>query len=410
MKKVSSPVASVKESALEIDVQVALIQALIPLGLAAVEDLLQQEVTQLAGARYARKEADATCRRWGEQPGSVYLADQKMPLGVPRVRDVVRNQEVSLASYQALQQPRALDEGLLLRILRGLSNRDYEACAEAVPSAFGLSKSTVSRRYVRATAAKLAQFQSRSLQELDLVALYIDGKSFAQEEMIIVLGVTLDGRKIPLDFIQAATENERVCRQLIQRLIDRGLAYEQGLLVLLDGSKGLYAAVTKALAGYVVVQRCQWHKRENILSHLPQSQQATVRRQLQDAYAMEDYAQAKRALQRMLPNLRLVNESAANSLAEGLEETLTLNRLGLAGLLKDSFRTTNCLESINGLIEQRTQKVKRWTSSNQRYRWLAAALIDIEPRLHRVKGYRHLPLLRKALQKELNLEKQAQSA
>ena len=272
------------------------------------------------------------------------------------MRDVVRNEEVSLTSYQALQQPRSLDEGLLLRILRGLSSRDYEACAEAVPSAFGLSKSSVSRRYVRATAAKLAQFQQRSLKDLDLVALFIDGKSFAEEEMIIVLGVTLDGRKIPLDFIQAATENERVCRQLIQRLIDRGLSYEQGLLVLLDGSKGLDAAVTKALAGYVVIQRCQWHKRENILSHLPKAQQATVRRQLQDLYAIEDYTQAKAALLRMKPKLQLVNESAASSLVEGLEESLTLSRLGLGDLLKDSFRTTNCLESINGLIEQRTQK------------------------------------------------------
>jgi|TARA_B110000263_G_C15264706_1_gene490554 putative transposase len=410
MKKVSAPVSSVKESELEVNIRVALIQSLIPLGLAAVEDLLQQEVSQLAGARYARKDTDTSCRRWGQQTGSVYLADQKVPLEVPRVRDLAKGQEISLASYQALQQPRSLDEGLLLRILRGLSNRDYEVCAEAVPSAFGLSKSSVSRRYVRATAAKLAQFQSRPLEDLDLVALYIDGKSFAAEEMIIVLGVTLDGRKIPLDFIQAATENERVCRQLIQQLIQRGLSYEQGLLVLLDGSKGLYAAMTKALTGYVVVQRCQWHKRENILSHLPKSQQATVRRQLQEAYAIEDYAQAKAALQRMMPQLQLINQSAAKSLVEGLEETLTLNRLGLADLLKDSFRTTNCLESINGLIEQRTQKVKRWTSSNQRYRWLAAALIDIEPRLHRVKGYRHLPLLRKALQKELNLEKNAQSA
>ena len=329
MKKVLPPVASVKESSLEMDVQVALIQALIPLGLAAVEDLLQQEVSQLAGARYARKEADASGRRWGQQTGSVYLADQKVPLKVPRVRDVAQGQEISLASYQALQQPRALDQGLLRRVLRGLSNRDYEACAEAVPSAFGLSKSTVSRRYVRATAAKLAQFQARPLEDLDLVALYIDGKSFAEEEMIIVLGVTLDGHKIPLDFVQAATENERVCRQLIQRLMDRGLAYEQGLLVLLDGSKGLYAAVTKALAGYVVVQRCQWHKRENVLAHLPKSQQATVRRQLQDAYAMEDYAQAKKTLQRMRPQLRLINESGRQQSGRRFGRDLDPQPLGL---------------------------------------------------------------------------------
>ena len=410
MKKLEDSSAVVKEDLSNLDVRVALIQALIPLGLAAVEDQLQQEVAQLAGAWYARKADDQTCRRWGQQQGSVYLADQKLPLQVPRVRNVAAQTEVPLATYEAFQQPRALDEGLLLRVLHGLSNRTYEQCAEAVPEAFGLSKSTVSRRFVQATAAKLRQFQERSLADLDLVALFIDGKSFAEEEMIIALGVTLEGKKIPLGFIQAATENERVTRQFIQQLIQRGLRYEAGLLVVLDGSKGLYAAVTKALAGYVIIQRCQWHKRENIVSYLPKSEQAPMRRKLQKLYTIEDYEKAKTALKKLKPQLQLINTSAATSLEEGLEETLTIHRLGLMPYLKDSFRTTNCLESLNSQVQQRTGKVKRWRTSNQRYRWLAAALIDIQPRLHKVKGMRYLPLLRQAIQKELKLDQQALSA
>ncbi len=410
MKKLEVPAPSVKDDLEDLDLRVALIQALIPLGLAAVEEHLQQEVAQLAGARYGRKPDEQACRRWGQQKGSIYLADQKVPLQVPRVRNVETQTEVPLASYAAFEQPRALDEGLLLRVLHGLSNRTYEVCAEAVPQAFGLSKSTVSRRFVQATAAKLRQFQERSLAELDLIALFIDGKSFADEEMIIALGVTLTGEKVPLGFIQAATENERVTRQFIQQLIDRGLRYEAGLLVLLDGSKGLHAAVTKALAGYVVIQRCQWHKRENIVSYLPKTEQAPLRRKLQKLYTIEDYEKAKAAFKKLKPQLQLINQSAATSLAEGLEETLTLHRLGLMPYLKASFRTTNCLESLNSQVEQRTGKVKRWRTSDQRYRWLAAALLDIEPHLRKVKGWRYLPLLRQAIQNELNLDRQAQSA
>ena len=254
----------------------------------------------------------------------LYLADQKLPLRVPRVRNVTQDSEVVLATYQAFQQPRALDEGLLLRVLHGLSNRTYEQCAEAVPQAFGLAKSSVSRRFVQATAAKLRQFQERSLEELDLVALFSDGKSFAEEEMIIALGVTIEGKKIPLGFIQAATENERVCRQFIQQLLDRGLQYQAGLLVLLDGSKGLRAAVTKALAGYVVIQRCQWHKRENVVSYLPKQQQASIRRKLQKAYSIDDYEQAKKALVALKPQLQLMNESAVTSLEEGLRQPMSV--------------------------------------------------------------------------------------
>ena len=348
-------------------------------------------------------------RRWGSQSGSVYLGDQKLKVKVPRVRDVARRTEVPLAAYQALQTPRNQDEGLLLRVLKGIATRDYEACAEAVPEAFGLSRSSVSRRYVKGTARKLAQFQERSLEGYDLVALFLDGKSFADEEILIALGVTVDGKKIPLGFVQAATENERVCRRFLSDLVERGLQYEAGLLVVLDGGKGLYKAVRSVLKGHACVQRCPYHKRRNVCSYLPKNEQARIRRKMETAYGQPTYEEAKAALEALKPSLQLMNQSALRSLEEGLEETLTLHRLGLMPMLKDSFRTTNCIANVNGLLEQLTHNVRRWTNSSQRHRWVATALLDIEPRLRRVKGYRHLPILRHALQAELGITQLAKT-
>ena len=422
MKKVSSNAPEVKpiekenftspplleEDLSALDTRIEVIQALIPLGLEAVAEELQNEVSRLTGAKNSRKGTKNSNRRWGSQQGSVYLSDQKVPIQVPRVRDVEKNEEVSLDVYHQFQRPRGMDEGLLLRMLKGISTRSYEACAETIPEAFGLSSSTVSSRFIKASAEKLRQFQERSLADYDLVALFIDGKSFADQEMIIALGVTMDGHKIPLGFVQAATENERVCRQFIDSLIDRGLQYQQGLLCLIDGSKGLYSATTKALDGYVAIQRCQWHKRENVISYLPKQNQEEVKNALRDAYNQETYPQAKAALNALKPSLALINESALKSLEEGLEETLTLHRLGLMPQLKLSFTTTNCIESLNSMVGQLTRNVKRWKNSNQRYRWLGTALLDIEPRLRRIKGFRFLPMLRFALHKELKLQPKVQ--
>ena len=312
-----------------------------------------------------------------------------------------------------------MDEGLMLRMIKGIATRAYKACAQAIPEAFGLSSSAVSRRFIKASAQKLKQFGERSLAQYDLVALFIDGKTFADQEMIIALGVTIEGKKIPIGFVQAATENERVCRQFIQSLIKRDLPYHQGLLCLIDGSKGLYAALKKALDGYVVIQRCQWHKRENVIAYLPKGKQEQIKtcavmilygKSLQNAYDLPTYKEAKAALDAIKPELALMNESAQNSLEEGLEETLSLHRLGLMPQLKQSFRTTNCIESLNSMVAQITRNVKRWTNSNQRSRWLATALLDIQPRLRRVKGYRSLPRLRRALHKDLKLDTDWQDA
>ena len=384
-----------------LDARVALIQALIPLGLQAVGDLLAEEVTQLAGPRYARTGGQPGLVRWSQQPGSVYLADQKLPTLVPRVRDLARNTEVPLTTYQQFREPRHGDLGLFRKVLLGLSCRDYAACAEAVPQAFGLTPSTVSRRFLRASARKLRTFLGRRLDRYDIAAFLLDGKTFAEDEMVLALGVTVTGEKVLLGFVQTGTENEQVCAAFLRDLVARGLRYEQGLLCVLDGSKGFRRAVTSVFGPQAVVQRCQWHKRENVVAYLPKGQQVFWRRKLQAAYERPSYAEAKAALLRCRQELRLLNESAVASLEEGFEETLTLHRLGVFGTLGTSLKTTNCLESINALVGQRTAKVDRWTNSFQKQRWLAAALLDIEPRLRRIRGYRSLPLLRSAIQAEI---------
>jgi len=194
--------------------------------------------------------------------------------------------------------------------------------------------------------------------------------------------------------VQAATENERVCRRFLADLVDRGLQYEAGLLVVIDGAKGLYKAVMSVLKAHACVQRCQYHKRKNVVSYLPKCEQDRMRRKMEAAYSKPTYEAARKALNALKPELELMNQSALRSLEEGMEETLTLHRLGMMSTLSQSFRTTNCIENVNSLLQQLTHNVRRWTNSSQRHRWVATALLDIQPRLRRVKGHKHLPMLR----------------
>ena len=400
-KSRSSQLAGRGSELLELDSRVELIQALIPLGLEAVNDLLQQEVTALAGQRYARGDGQAGHVRWGRQGGSVYLADQKVMVSVPRVRDRLGGQEVPLGTYQALRQPRRAEEAALRKILKGLSCRDYESCVEPVAETFGLKPSSLSRRFKRASARRLAELQERDLSGYDIVAIFLDGKTFGEDAMLIGLGITLEGQKVVLGFVQTATENHQVCSALLRDLLDRGLRIDHGLLCVVDGSKGLSKAVAEVFGEKAAVQRCQWHKRENVVGYLPTSKQATFRRKLQSAYDRPGYGQTKAALKKVRGELGLLNQSAVASLDEGFEETLTLHRLGLAKELGRSFRTTNCIENVNALLGQRTDKVDRWRNSEQKHRWLATALLEIEPRLRRVAGCKHLVRLRAALQTHL---------
>jgi transposase-like protein len=389
-----------------LDTKVELIQELIPLGLMHVQETLAAEVEALAGVRHARKSDAEAGVRHGTNPGSVRLGGQRLGIRVPRVRG--DEGEIRLRSYQQLHTGGgAVDDGLLRRVLYGISCGNYERAAETVPGAIGLSGSSVSRAFVQASAAQLRAFQERELSAEDYVALFLDGKTFAEATMVIALGITMTGEKRLLGFIETDTENGTVLSVFLRSLLDRGLDISLGLLVILDGGKGLRQAVRKVFASRALVQRCMWHKRENVVSHLPLRDQAAWRRRLQRAMDRPTYDEAKAALEHLIADLDGINQSAATSLREGFEEILTLHRLGVYAKLGRSFKTTNCLENVNGLIEERCAKVDCWKNSNQRHRWLAAALLEIEPRLRTVVGFRHLPALREALQRELKIGESA---
>ena len=227
---------------LELDAKVELIRSLVPLGLMHVEEMLDDEVTALAGARYARKDASIGGRRHGSNPGTVGLAGQRVPIRVPRIRRVAGG-EIPLRSYAALHGEGAVNDRLLTRVLYGISCRNYAAAAAAIPGAIGLSGSTVSRTFIQASAAKLHEFHERDLSNENVVAIVLDGKTFAEATMVIALGITMTGEKRFLGFVETDTENAQVLTPFLRSLLERGLDISQGVLVILDGGKGLRAAV-----------------------------------------------------------------------------------------------------------------------------------------------------------------------
>ena len=381
--------------------RIELIQMLIPLGLQAIEEELQSEVMRIAGARYTRTDPDL--KRWGCNEGSVFLGDQKVSVRVPRVRDVSQGKEVPLSSYRDFQNPGSIDEVVFKRLINGISTRKYEKVALDVPATFGIKKSSVSRNFIRASARKLKGCLERDLSGYDIVSIFIDGKGFAENEIIVALGITLTGEKVILGFIESSTENAQVCRDFMNELINRGLNTDNEILFVIDGAKGIYKGIKSALSKKAVIQRCQWHKRENILKYLDKSHQSNFRRKLQSAYEQPTYEAAKKKLNLIKKELAILNQSAVRSLEEGMEETLTLHRLGMFPKLGISFKTTNCIENIMRQVGIYTDRVSYWKNSDQRQRWVGTALQEIEPKLRIVRGYRHLRELREAM-KNLNYE------
>lgn len=387
---------------LPVETKVAFIKELIPLGLMHIRDVLYQEVEKLTGNRYARGKKTGA-RRWGSQPGSVNLLDHHYGINVPRVRDVEKRQEIPLKSYGQFKETSMMDEMIFKRILHGLSCSRYEECASLVPGAFGLKGSSVSRRFINASKKKLQELMTRDLSSKDIIAVFIDGKAFGEDEIITALGITIEGEKVVLGIIQSATENYLVMKDFINSLIERGLRYDRGLLIVIDGAKGIRKAVDDCFGEKAVVQRCQWHKRENVLSYLPKNQKENFKRKLICAYNQPTYEDALTSLNLIRKELTLINQSAVRSLDEGLEETLTIHRLGLINELKRSFTTTNILESIHAQVEHKTDRVDYWKNSSQKHRWVASALLFIEKGLNRVNGYKYLPDLQQSIAREIKL-------
>jgi len=384
-----------------IDVKLQLLQHHAEMARLLAEEILVEEVEMLAGERYSRdKPHGGRYSRWGCNPGSIRIDGERVPIDVPRVRDTEAGKERPLESYRAMSEaegPTPLAESILL----GLAQGDYRRVASQFIDGFGLSQSSVSRRFQKRAEEALGEFETRSLKAETFLALWIDGKHVAGEQMIVCMGVTERGYKKVLGFTQATTENARPIKEMLRELIERGLTFEEGILCVIDGAKGLRKAIREVFGACAQVQRCQWHKRENVVGYLPKADQSSWRKKLQRAYQEPTYQAAKERLVELHAELEPINRKAAGSLREGLEETLTLHRLGLFEELGRSLKTTNGIENVMGQVERRIQKVKRWHHSPQRCRWMALALLEAESRMRRLTGYADLPKLKRALQEAI---------
>ena len=390
-----------------LDVKLHVLQHHMELARLLVLEILDEEVIHQAGERYRHdKPFQGRYSRYGFNPGSVRIGEEKLPIQVPRLLDKHTNTTFAPETYQAIHQLPAIDERLSQAILLGLSTADYGRVVQAFTDGFGLSQSSVSRSFIERSAKALEEFEQRSLAKDDFVVLMIDGKHLARQQIVIALGITIEGEKLPLGFVQTTTENSEAIKGLLKNLIGRGLRFDQGLLCVIDGAKGLEKAVRETFGEYAEIQRCQWHKRENVVSYLNESDQAAYRRRLQQAYEKDTYAEAKADLMSLHQELHRLNRSAANSLLEGLEETLTLHRLGVFVELGKSLKTTNCIENLNSRLGKYFSRVKYWQTSDQRCRSLALALLEVEQRMRRISGYKALPKLRKTLHASIHRKQQ----
>lgn len=385
-----------------IDIKIALLHHYQHLGCLLAEEIMAEEVRLLAGEHYSHgKPHRGRYSRWGHNPGSIKLDHEKVPIEVQRLYDHQVGGTIGLQTYRKLHQMESPDKAVMDGIIKGLSMSDYQAVIGRLAESFGLSRSSVSLRFIEESSAKLKAFEERRLDDYRFVALFIDGKYLAKEQVVIVVGVTLEGEKIPLGFLQTHTENSGPIKDLLNRLIERGLSFEKGLLCVVDGSKGIYKAVNEIFGSKAVIQRCQWHKRENVLNYLSKKDQPIYKRRITKAYQAETYQEAREQLEQIIADLEQINLSAARSMAEGLEETLTLLRLGLNETFGKSFSTTNIIENLNSQLGRYLRNVKRWQSSRQRYRWVACALMEIEVRMRKVNNYKQLDVMAKAIQEEI---------
>jgi transposase-like protein len=367
-----------------------------------INTMLDTAAEEKSGPRYSHdKPHNGRYSRWGFNRGSVKLGSQKIPVEVQRIYDNEACRHVPLEQYDQLKQLPDQDRMMVQSVLHGLSMRDYEKVVDKLSDSFGISGGSVSRRFQEKSKAALEEFEKRKLNDHRFVALLVDGKEFSGQQMVIALGVTEQGNKIPLGVIQTTTENARSIKGLFRDLINRGLQYDDGILIVIDGSKGLYKAAKDVFEHKALIQRCQWHKRENVVSYLPEEMKREIRHRLQSAYRQPKYEDARAELLQIKKELEQVNRAAARSLEEGMEETLTIHKLGLIMVFSRSFGTTNCIESVNSQLRKYTGRVKHWMNSEQRYRWVICGLMEIEPRLKKVANYKKIPLLQKKLKEEV---------
>ena len=360
-------------------------------GLELMSLVMEEEVRHLAGERHQQHEG-RRAHRWGKEGGYCVVDGQKVPIRRTRLRTKDKREQ-RLGSYELFQRSEPLQAGVWDKMMRGLSTRNYGAVVKDFQDAYGIEKSAVSENFIEASREKVKQLMERPLGELRLCAVLIDGTPFKDRQMIAALGIGCDGTKTVLGIREGATENATVVGALLGELLERGLDFSAPRLYILDGGKALHAAVRRHAGEAAFIQRCQVHKKRNVVDHLPEEYRADVRRKMQNAYAMTDYPDAKRALDQLHRELMELNPSAARSLEEGLEETLTVHKLRVPDQLRRTLASTNVIESAFSIVETVCRNVKRWRAGDQIERWVSSGLLVAERQFRKVIGFRQIPLL-----------------
>jgi putative transposase len=374
-------------------------------GLGVLAELMEEEVDEVVGPK-GKHDAERTAVRHGHDAGEVTLGGRRVAVERPRVRSADGSEEVPLQTYRHFADRDPLSRVVLEQLLCGVSTRRYERTREPVgedveAEARSTSKSAVSREFVTRTRENLEALMSRRLDDVRLAVLMVDGIELKGGTNVVALGITTDGVKIPLGLGEGSSENAAVATALLSDLVDRGLDVEQGVLCVLDGAKALRKAVRDVLGVHTPVQRCVRHKERNVLEHLPERDRPPIKRRLRRAWREPDYDRALSELRALAHELDRSHPGAAASLREGLEETLTLTRLGIRGNLKQTLESTNPCESMIECVRRSARNVKRWQSGEMCLRWTAAGMLEAERQFRRVIGYRDLAKLATAVEREL---------
>ena len=370
--------------------------------------MLEAERTALCGERY-KHDSSRRATRGGTTRGELALGGRRVTLPRPRVVDR-EGRELALSTWTELANTDPLDARALEQMAIGVATRKYARSLEPLPDSIearGTSKSAVSRRFVALTTEKLAAWMARSLADLDICALFIDGIYFGEHVVLGALGVDALGNKHVLGVWEGATENEIACKAMLEDLLARGLEPSRTRLFVIDGSKGLRAAIRNVFGRRALVQRCQVHKVRNVIGHLPKQKHAGVRSAMSEAYKSKKVATAKRLLNNLARSLQKKHPSAAASLREGLDETLTVMGLGLSHALTRSFSTTNPIENVNDRIRTTAGRVKRWGDGTMILRWVLVGVLEAARGFRRLKGYKDMPVLIGRLSRHDELPHQA---
>ncbi len=317
--------------------------------------LFESEVREKSVKRYERQ--GKRYSRWGSNPGSVRIGEERVNLLIPRLLNKLTGRTEGIENYKKLRASELPSEPMLKKILFGLSQRNYGEVSRLTSDSFVFSQSSVSRGFIEASEKALAEFETRDLSKYDFIGLVIEGKYLHKEQVVIGLGVTIEGDKIPLGFIHSTTENSIAIKVLLRDLLKRNFKYSKGIFAITDGSRGIIKSLKEVFGKYVLHQRCVWHKRENVVSYLKTEEQVHYRGNLQRAYREPEYTTAKKKLYEIRAELKKVNRSASNSLEEGLEQTLTLHKLGLVEELGKSLMTTSIIEWLNSQLATYLRKV-----------------------------------------------------